>query len=347
MAAKPSGQLVFSLRSWTGDYTTHDVPGGVAVSPNTCVICTINADGSGLQQLTGLGPSADNPYFSPDGQWLCFQAQEEGRYHLFRCRPDGTGKVNLTAGHRLGKDSYGFQCGADGRQVVYTVHDGQTGKVALMDADGGKAHIILKELGYSYMATLSPDGQAVAFANVDRGYALMYARLAGGEPRVLVPGNPCNIVPRFLPDGQTIIFLKTDHVEGDIWRVNCDGTGLRQLTVGNRYFSFRLSAGDQHGSSDGPEVSPDGTRIAYLAKRDDVAQVCTMAADGTDQRQLTHRATACGRVRWSPNGQWLAFVSFVERYPQLFVIPAAGGEPRQLTTCQGAVFFVQWRPPAR
>ena len=69
-----------------------------------------------------------------------------------------------------------------------------------------------------------------------------------------------------------------------------------------------------------------------------------MNLDGSGQRQVTFRKSACGRVRWSPSGKQIAFVSFEGKYPQLFVVDAAGGESRRLTDLAGAVYFVAWKP---
>jgi Tol biopolymer transport system component len=135
------------------------------------------------------------------------------------------------------------------------------------------------------------------------------------------------------------VFVRTD---SDIYSVRSDGSELRQLTRSNAYHEFKLSAADQHGSSDGPDISPDGEQIAYVAVRDGVANVWTMALDGSRQRQITFRKNPCGRVRWSPDGQRLGFVSFEEGLPQLFVVNAEGGEPRQITDVRGAVYFLNW-----
>lgn len=91
----------------------------------------------------------------------------------------------------------------------------------------------------------------------------------------------------------------------------------------------------------------DGRRIAYVALKDGVPNICTMDIDGGQQRQITQRKTPCGRVRWSPDGKHLAFVSFEGELPQLFVVAAEGGEPRQITRLKGAVTQLSWRPAAQ
>jgi Tol biopolymer transport system component len=178
------------------------------------------------------------------------------------------------------------------------------------------------------------------FSGPARRYRLLLAALPDGKPLELTPDHPECFVPQFTPDGKVIVFVRRD---GDVYRVDADGKNLRRLTEGNRYVEFKLSPKDQHGSTDGPDVSPDGKRIAFIAVKDGVPNVHVVNIDGTGRQQLTRRKSPCGRVRWSPDGQSLAFVSFDGKYPQLFVVPAEGGEPRQLTKIHAAVYFVNWK----
>jgi Tol biopolymer transport system component len=159
-------------------------------------------------------------------------------------------------------------------------------------------------------------------------------------PRELTPEYPECFVPQFTPDGKWLVFLRRD---GDIYRVRADGKQMRRLTSGNGYVEFRLSDKDRHGSTDAPHISPDGGKIAYIAIKEGIPNVCVMDIDGGQQRQITFRKSSCGRVRWSPDGKYLAFVSFEAKYPQLFVV-ADGGKPRQLTRLTGAVYFINWKP---
>jgi len=338
------GELVFSVKTWEGDYSSKDVPGGVETTPAVGVLCSINGDGTGLKKVVALGRNTDYPTVSPDGQWVYFQSNATGRSQVYRCRSDGSGVANLTAGDRLGQkwnDAYGYFLSADGMKLLYTVHDGSTGRVALANADGSEPRLIAPELGYTYMAALSPKNDRVVFSGPARGYRLLLVTLPDGKPMELTPDHTECFVPQFTPAGKTIVFIRRD---GDVYRVDADGKNLRRLTEGNHHVEFRLSAQDRHGSTDGPHVSLDGKRIAYVAVKDGVPNVCLVNFDGSEQRQITFRKTPCGRVRWSPDGTQLAFVSFEGKYPQLFVVAPQAGEPRQLTRLDGAVYFVNWKP---
>ena len=341
---EPLGELVFSLKTWEGDYTSKDVPGGVESTPVVGAIHSVKSDGTGLKKVAALGKNTDYPTASPDGKWIYFQSNGSGRSHVYRCRPDGTEVNNLTDGDRLDKkwkDAYGYSLSADGTRMLYTVHDGAIGHVVQANADGSKPQLVAPKLGYIYMAALSPTNDRVVFSGPAHSYRLNIVELPDGKPLALTPDHPECFAPQFTPDGKTIVFIRRD---GDLYRVDADGKNLKRLTEGNRYVEFKLSPKDRHGSTDGPHLAPDGKRIAYIALRDGVANAWVVNVDGREPRQVTFRKSPCGRVKWSPDGKELAFVSFEAKYPQLFIVPASGGEPRQITKLPGAVYFANWVP---
>ena len=54
---KRAGGLVFSVKTWEGDYTSKDVPNGVESTPVIGAIYTVKADGSGLKKIIQPGKS--------------------------------------------------------------------------------------------------------------------------------------------------------------------------------------------------------------------------------------------------------------------------------------------------
>jgi Tol biopolymer transport system component len=340
------GLIAFAVRRWEGEYQSRDVPGGVETTPVVGSIHVVGLDGSGPRKIVELGRDSNAPEFSPDGRWLYFQSNASGTFRIYRCRPDGSGLAPIISPEAVGtrwKSVFGLAVAGDGR-LIFTVHDGQAGHVAIADADGSRPTVLAPDAGYLYMAALSPTGDTVVCSGPAGGYRLQRIRLWDETPILLTPDHPESFCPQFTPDGKTIVFFRRD---GDFYRVDVDGRNLRRLTVGAHHVEFRLSARDRHGSSDAPQISPDGRRIAYIAERDGVPNVHVMNLDGSNQRPLTARKSPCARVRWSPDGRRIAFVSFEGKYSQLFVIPADGGTPRQLTKVDGAVYFVCWQPETK
>jgi len=83
----------------------------------------------------------------------------------------------------------------------------------------------------------------------------------------------------------------------DIYVVNTDGTGLKQLT-------------DDPLWEETPSWSPDGRRIAYsevVLHTSDTSDVWVMNADGSGKKNLTKGALNGGRPVWSPDGKQIAF----------------------------------------
>ena len=111
------------------------------------------------------------------------------------------------------------------------------------------------------------------------------------------------------PDGKWAVVAvtepayKEDDTVSDLWLVAVDGkTEPRRLTA-------------TQDSEDGVEWSPDGTRIAFSAKRgEDVSQIYVMDMTMPGEAQkITSLATGAAGPKWSPDSKRIAFESRV--YP--------------------------------
>ncbi len=130
-------------------------------------------------------------------------------------------------------------------------------------------------------------------------------RLPLAEPKlqpIHIPGIPPlnnDHVPD--PDGRHIYVSTND--DWQIWRAPLAGGPAQRVTRDDALLHFL------HG------VSPDGRRLAFVGVRAKISQtefrflsaeICTIAADGSDMRQLTDKAVADG-PEYSPDGTWLYF----------------------------------------
>src|ERR1043165_1231042 len=80
--ASAAEELVFSVRTWKGEYFSRDISGGVETSPITSTIYTVRTDGTALKEIVRLGKSTDAPAYSPDGRWIYFQSNATGQSQL-------------------------------------------------------------------------------------------------------------------------------------------------------------------------------------------------------------------------------------------------------------------------
>jgi len=140
-------------------------------------------------------------------------------------------------------------------------------------------------------------------------------RLTGRNPRRRT--HPFNVhdlwamqrisEPQVSPDGQKIVFVvrQTDFQANcgrdDLWLINLDGSGLRQLTT-------------HPSGSRQPRWSPDGKWIYFLSARDSSTQIFRISADGGEAHQVTRLPVDVRCFAIAPDGRHLA-VS-LEVFPQ-------------------------------
>lgn len=80
----------------------------------------------------------------------------------------------------------------------------------------------------------------------------------------------------------------------------------------------------------GPQPSPDGTKLVFMAGSTDMMDIWVCNTDGSAIKQLTHTGRT-GTPRWSPDGRWIAFDSDGRtRRSSIYVVSAEGGPIRAL-----------------
>jgi dipeptidyl aminopeptidase/acylaminoacyl peptidase len=97
-----------------------------------------------------------------------------------------------------------------------------------------------------------------------------------------------------------------------------------------------------------PQVSPDGSRVAFALTDIDLAagkrntDLWLVTVEGGEPRRLTANPASESRPRWSPDGARVAFLSTREGGPQVWALDLAGGEPRPLTSLATGVEAFAW-----
>lgn len=146
----------------------------------------------------------------------------------------------------------------------------------------------------------SPDGRLVAYS---RGYDgrvdIMIVPAAGGLS-VQLSDDPSAQGPdpsqrqasaiEWTPDSQTIVFAARK--DGKLFAVPARGGKARQIDEG---------PGNHHS----PSVSPDGTRVAYVAERGEDVDIFVAALDGSWARKVSRGDEYVLEPKWSPDGSRL------------------------------------------
>jgi len=102
--------------------------------------------------------------------------------------------------------------------------------------------------------------------------------------------------------------------------------------------------------ADDPQVSPDGSRVAYVRTSMDIMTdrgrrtIWVVDTDGGNHRPLVSGQGNYSSPRWSPSGDRLAYLSNRDGKTQLFVQWLDGGETAKITTLPQSPRSIVWSP---
>ncbi|MBN8729458.1 MAG: S9 family peptidase [Acidobacteria bacterium] len=167
---------------------------------------------------------------------------------------------------------------------------------------------------------LSPDGTQVAFTvqtvNVEantKPRQIWVVPLAGGTPRKLTTeGN--NYRPRWSADGKSLAFLSTRSGSAQVWLMNADGSGARQVTT--------IST-----EADAVSFVPGGSKIVFTSE---VYPECTNDACNKAKLEAESKSKLKARTYTSLlYRHWDTWQG--ARRKHIFLASLEGGEPKDLT----------------
>lgn len=221
-----------------------------------------------------------------------------------------------------GTDTPGHAIAISGREVYLALeHDGHLELTQLTD-DGG----------WHSSASWSPDGTRLVYSSDVDGDSEIYLINADGSGLKQLTDDTFNdLHPSWSPDGTRIAF-QSDRAAGgghELFLMNADGSDIVRLTNSLRDIDGYWPVA--------PSWSPDGSRIVF----NDASGIFSMAADGSDRRQIT-RGDAHSGAAWSPVGTRIAYSFFDDSAEGIAVVDAEGSDLRQVTA--GPHRYPAWSP---
>ena len=201
----------------------------------------MDADGAKLQRVTSDTQDKGPPIPAPDAERITFVAfGPNDRDDIHVVGLNGGGLRNLTAEQSKDK-KLGPAWSADGKSISYVESHGYALNLRRIDVASGKVDKLT-------------DGAAAVYAN-----------------------------PVWSPDGRRVAYVSSpegdavDKARGDIYVMNADGSGAKNLTA--------------HPAEDNyPAWSADGASLYFVSFRDGNAQLYAVSADGARLARLTRSA---------------------------------------------------------
>ena len=333
-----TGWYQFGSTTWSPDgkrvaVGAASVPGGLSYT-----IVEVPVEGGPEKPLTTRTwlDGLSNVSWLPDGSGLVFTARDKGSSSTqlwYVSYPSGEARRVTNDLNTYG--SFGVTSSSD--TIVVTMSD-PTAHIWVVGAgeDESKARRITNgKLDGNSGLDWTPDGRIVFPALTGDNEDLWIMNADGTGPTQLTSDSFEDNNPRVSPDGTFVVFVsnRPDSVP-HIWRVNLDGSNLKQLT---------------HTEDYEPTVSPDSRWIAFGSWRTGNENLYRIPADGGDATLLSSLRMA--NPDYSPDGKQIVLFYYDEKIsPPRFRPGILSVEDNQLVKSLDAPLTADayfWHPTGR
>ncbi len=205
---------------WTSTRDRLDLPKGNFSDPldypQGAELYTSNLDGSDVRRLTNNSLYEAEVSVSPDGQWVLFGRQTNGKMDLWRMRPDGSGEVQIT--RMDGWEPGGSFYMPDSRTILFrawkTADQGKRGlpmTLFTIKHDGTELRQVTHDEGTNWAPFPAPDGRHFVFVKVlpPRNYEIYLGDLQSDAQIRLTYSDAFDGFPAISPDGRWLLFASS------------------------------------------------------------------------------------------------------------------------------------------
>lgn len=226
----------------------------------------INPDGSGKSTI--IGPYwYEGVYLREDSNWILFEEAPYGVWRAMRCDLNGGNLIVLS--HDPGSTLVQQVGWLSENQVLYSSGYDYWTTCGIWKVNFyGTGHVQLtpENLPNNTTFIASPDTSKILYGDGTGNNWDIWIMNADGNNKTQLTSDPAkdyisntrdNI---WSSDGQSFYFVSNRSGNGDIYRLNIDGSGLTQITSDD---SLDFA----------PIPSPDGTKLAFISKRNGVQNI--------------------------------------------------------------------------
>ena len=273
------------------------------------------------------------PRWSPDGKWIAFQRGDSIRFDIFVVPTTGGKPQQLTRDNNM---MSGFAWLPDSTGIIYSSsRDSTMPYLPTLDLwhvtlrDGSVRRVTSSETSY-----MSPD--------ISKSGAILVSRMKMQTDiwKFPVDGPPTEnvrrgirvtrqtgqvLTPTASPDGKEVAFLSDSGGHANLWVLNTERGGLRQITHER----------DPNMAVGVPVWSPNGHTIAFVSSRGNQGLafgVWLVDSDGSNLRNFVNPGLG---PAWSPDGRWVYYATrggAAGTSAVLKKMPVDGGPPVAVTT---------------
>ena len=223
-----------------------------------------------IRQVTFGLPRAGEGYFSPDGEWIVYQAYPLGYpfYQIYIQALDERVPRRISPGRGRTTCAYFSR---DGERLLFS---------------SAHTHPELESIEKQARDLAAQGGRRRYEWDFDPYMEIYECRFDGTGLRQLTDSPGYDAEASYSHDGRQIVFTSTRDGDPDLYIMDADGTHVRQLT-------------NVDGYDGGPFFSPDDRWVIFRSDRQEehMLQLYAVSTDGKHEIQLTNDL---GTVNWAP-----------------------------------------------
>ena len=348
-------------------------------SQGEIAVLVANADGTAERKLATHGLNSDalgDPAWSPNGKVIAYPAEstDANGKTLFEVQV-ADGSVKPISSQRWWRvENVAWL--RDGSGLVFIARESvaSPSQIWYLSYPGGEAHRITNDLNDYLSMSLAADSAALVTVKSEQVSNIWIAPNDDARRASQVTHTKFDGVEgiSWTPDGK-IVYASGASGNLDLWMIEANGTGQKQLTA-------------DAGNNSRPSVSSDGRYVVFMSDRTGTNHVWRIDIDGSNARQLTNgtgewdpqcspdgkrviyqlmsgktplwevpidggesvqiiNKTSSG-VAISPDGKWIASGYFQPTEVKTAIYPIEGGEPHRILDLSGYYYF-RWTPDGR
>ncbi|MEP6754378.1 MAG: S41 family peptidase [Chthonomonadales bacterium] len=329
-----------------------------ALSPDGKTICfsyqgdlwTVPSTGGTASRLTVHEAHDVNPHYSPNGKWITFASNREGKYDIYVIPAVGGSARQLTFNTI---NEYPQDWSPDGSKVLfYSMRGVDTWNLYAIDVKTGVVKTVTGDDNQVRYASYSPDGTTVAYnrcgaigtwwrpryhgsANMD----IFTKNLTTGKISRVTDYDGTDLWPMYAPDGKSIYYSSDKLTPGTPNILKSPATGGKPSLVTNQ----------KTDAVRWPSMAHDGSLITYLHDGNlytvkpsggpsTIVNIIAISDDKINNFTRLNLTNSATEVEISPDGKTLALVIRGE----LWTIPTTGGNAKRLTKNPAHDYDIAW-----